>query len=151
MLRRQLMTGSALVIVFATREAAAEPPVHRDNEGRAVLGYDIVAFWTEKKAVPGSPAYSFNWRGARWLFSSPQNLALFASDPLKYAPAYGGHCAVSMAEGKLTKIAKPSWSLYQGRLYFNYDDRVKQTFDFKNTSDFVRRADENWAAKYANL
>lgn len=134
-----------------TLPAAAEPPVFRDNEGRAILGYDVVAFWTEKKSIRGRDEFSVAWRGARWLFASAENKAQFAADPAKYAPEYGGHCTVSMAGGKLTRIREPAWSIYRGKLYLNYDKRVKDTFDFNDTNGFVRDADQNWRAKYANL
>lgn len=146
---RAILAGPA--VVLAARDAAAEPPVFRDSQGQAVLGYDVVAFWTEKKAVLGNAANSFTWRGALWLFASPGNLALFAANPAKYAPEYGGHCAVSMASGKLTSIGEPAWSMVQGRLYFNYDKRVKETFDFRGTESFIKRADDNWKSKYGNL
>lgn len=153
-MRRRVFAFSTVglpALFLATREAAAEPPVDKDKEGRAVLGNDVVAIWTDKKVIPGTAENSFVWRGARWQFASPQNLALFAANPTRYAPEYGGHCAVSMAAGKLTRIAKPSWSIYQGRLFFNYDDRVKQNFDYNGTAGIVSTADGQWRAKYGNL
>lgn len=143
--------GGMSIVSLLAGEAAAEPPVFRDREGRAILGYDVVMFWTAKKAVRGRDEYSFSWRGARWLFASAENQALFAANPTKYAPEYGGHCTVSMADGKLTPISEPAWSIYRGRLFLNYSKRVKDTFDFGSTDGFVQKADDNWKAKYANL
>jgi YHS domain-containing protein len=72
-------------------------------DGIAIKGFDTVAFFTQKKAVAGSSAFSHEWAGATWLFASDANLQAFKQDPEKWAPQYGGHCAFGMSEGYLSK------------------------------------------------
>ena len=87
-------------------------------EGVAIRGYDTVAFFTQKKAVQGSPEYSFDWAGAKWLFISDENLQKFRQNPEQWAPQYGGHCALGMAEGYVSK--KPTsgdFEVIDGKLY----------------------------------
>lgn len=59
--------------------------------GVAIKGYDTVAYFTEGRAVKGKSKFSYNWNDARWYFASAKNRDLFAADPDRYAPKYGGY------------------------------------------------------------
>ena len=59
--------------------------------GVAIKGYDTVAYFKEGRAVKGKSKYVYNWNDAKWYFSSEENRALFAADPERYAPQYGGY------------------------------------------------------------
>ncbi|MES1221505.1 MAG: YHS domain-containing (seleno)protein, partial [Bacteroidota bacterium] len=69
------------------------------KEDAAIRGYDAVAYFTESKPVKGKKEFSFNYKGATWLFSNKQNLDAFKSNPGKYEPQYGGYCAYGLADG----------------------------------------------------
>jgi hypothetical protein len=56
----------------------------------AIKGYDTVAYHTEGRAFKGKSKYSYEWNDAVWNFSSAKNRDLFAADPDRYAPQYGG-------------------------------------------------------------
>ncbi len=56
----------------------------------AIKGYDAVAYHTESQALKGKSEYSYEWNDAIWHFSSARNRELFATDPERYAPQYGG-------------------------------------------------------------
>jgi YHS domain-containing protein len=43
------------------------------------------------KPVKGDEQFAYEWNGAQWLFSSRELLDLFAANPEKYAPQYGGY------------------------------------------------------------
>ena len=88
------------------------------TEGVAIKGYDTVAFFTQKKAVQGSPEFTYEWGGAKWLFVNDENLQKFKQNPEQWAPQYGGHCALGMAEGYISK--KPTsgdFEVMDGKLY----------------------------------
>ena len=57
----------------------------------AIRGLDAVAFHTEKRAVKGKKEFSYQWNDARWYFKSAENRDLFAADPLRFAPQFGGN------------------------------------------------------------
>ena len=59
--------------------------------GVAIKGYDTVAYHTEGRAVKGHRKYSHTWNDAKWYFTSAENRDLFAADPERYAPQYGGY------------------------------------------------------------
>jgi hypothetical protein len=56
----------------------------------AIKGYDTVAYHTEGRALKGKSKYSYKWNDAVWHFSSAKYRDLFAANPDRYAPQYGG-------------------------------------------------------------
>ncbi len=66
-------------------------PVNTGWFGVAIKGYDTVAYHTESRAVKGKSEFSYEWTDAKWLFVSAGNRELFAADPERFAPQYGGY------------------------------------------------------------
>ena len=111
---------------------------------KAVAGYDVVAYFTENKPVEGNSKYSFEYKGAEWLFSTDEHLTLFKNNPEKYAPQYGGYCAWAMADNE-TAPGKPAfWTVYKDKLYLNYDQSVQDTW-LTDKEGFIQKADLNWS------
>jgi YHS domain-containing protein len=65
--------------------------VNKSRAGVAIRGFDTVAFHTEKRAVKGKKEFSYQWNDATWYFKSAENMNLFAADPVRYAPQFGGN------------------------------------------------------------
>ena len=65
--------------------------VSKSKSGVAIRGLDTVAFHTEKRAVKGKKEFSYQWNDAAWHFKSAENRDLFAAEPLRYAPQFGGN------------------------------------------------------------
>jgi len=110
----------AAVFLVASHLAFAAVAINTygSDSGVAISGFDTVAFFTEKKAVAGSPDNVVEWKGAKWLFSSKENLDLFKSNPEKYAPQWGGFCAVGVSEGRISKKAiNGEFDIQDGKLY----------------------------------
>lgn len=111
----------------------------------AVGGYDAVAYFEEDAAVKGSKDFSYNYEGASWRFSSAENLAKFKADPAAYAPQYGGYCAWAVSQGYTAPGNPQNWSVRDGKLYLNYNDKVQRDW-LKDPEGFIAKADENWPA-----
>jgi YHS domain-containing protein len=109
----------------------------------AIKGYDPVAYFTESAPVKGDKAFSFEWNGATWFFSSQKHLDLFKASPEKYAPAFGGFCAYGVAQGYKVKIEPEAWSIVDGRLYLNYDLDVQNKWN-ADRSKFISEANKKW-------
>ncbi len=109
----------------------------------AVEGTDVVAYFTEGKAIPGKPEFSHEWKNAKWLFSNQKHLDLFRKNPNAYAPAYGGFCAYAMSSGEKYGISPNSWHIENGRLFLNYDEEVQKEW-MEKRADFIKKADEAW-------
>src|SRR6187402_2177812 len=112
-------------------------------DGRAIKGYDPVAFITESKAVKGQDSLLYRWKDANWLFSSRKNLALFKANPDTYAPQYGGYCAYGTAMGHKAPTETDTWTVVDGKLYFNYNGKVKEMW-VKDQPGFIQKADQQW-------
>jgi YHS domain-containing protein len=78
----------ALTVVSCTKSLQA---VNVDKEGIAIKGYDPVAYFDEGGPAKGTEEYSFEWNGAKWLFSTKEHLESFSENPEKFAPQYGGY------------------------------------------------------------
>lgn len=112
-------------------------------EGKAIKGYDAVAFFKESKPVMGVDTLSYDWKGAHWLFSSAENRDAFKKTPEHYAPQYGGYCAYGAAQGHKAPTQTDTWTIVNDKLYFNYNSNVKQSW-VKNQQTLIEKADQNW-------
>jgi YHS domain-containing protein len=112
-------------------------------DGKAIHGYDAVAFHLDQKAVPGSNNYTYVWKDANWQFASQAHLDSFKLHPDRYAPQYGGYCAFGTAEGHKASTATETWTLKEGKLYFNYNNEVKQLW-MKDQQAYINKADKLW-------
>jgi YHS domain-containing protein len=154
-LRRIFMTQLVALITAAVAlpASSAQPPYNtllRDTpaEGRgdvAIRGYDMVAYFTQNKAVPGTDAFVTEWMGAKWRFASQQHLDRFKASPAQYAPQYGGYCAYGVSQGYLVKVDPEQWSVIDGKLYLNYDAKVQAIWK-KDTARYIKLADSKFRA-----
>ena len=139
-----MVPGATLAVPIGTRLMAQAPaPAVNAEDGVAVRGTDVVAYFTERRAIAGSPAFTHDWRGATWRFASAANRDLFAADPDRYAPAYGGFCAFAVSEGYTAPIDPQAWRIVDGRLFLNYDQAIKRRWE-RDIPGRVARADANW-------
>lgn len=135
--------ASAVLALFVIISAHAQKsPVFAPN-GTAIKGYDPVAFFTESKPVKGQETLSYEWNGAKWLFSSKENMDRFKANPEKYAPQYGGYCAYGMSQGHKAPTETETWTVLNDKLYFNYNAKVKEMFN-KDRQGYIEKADKNW-------
>ncbi|MEM8988762.1 MAG: YHS domain-containing (seleno)protein [Pseudomonadota bacterium] len=130
--------------VFAGAAAAAKPEIYTGRfSSQAVQGYDVVSYFTDGAPVKGDKAFSTEYKGATWLFSSAANRDAFLENPDQYAPQYGGYCAWAIAQGSLAKGDARHWSIVDGKLYLNFNKKVKADWE-KDIPGFIAAADANW-------
>lgn len=111
----------------------------------AAGGYDVVAYHTEGAAKPGQSEFVHLWKGASWRFSSAENLEKFKASPEAFAPQYGGYCAYGVSQGYAVHGDPEQWTVTGGKLYLNYDKRVKANWE-KDVSGYITTADKQWPA-----
>jgi YHS domain-containing protein len=114
-------------------------------DGAAIHGYDVVAYFTNKKAVKGDSLLSYSLNGVNWYFANQANLEAFKSNPEKFAPQYGGYCAYGMSAGHKAPTDPQAWMIVDGKLYFNYNKNVQQIW-IKKQGELIQTADKNWPA-----
>jgi YHS domain-containing protein len=136
-----MKTILASVLLLLACSAHAQSNV--DAAGLALKGYDPVAYFSEKKPVPGKSEFTAQHEGASYRFASAANRDAFAAAPAKYAPQYGGYCAFGMAAGYKAPIEPEAWTVVDGRLYLNYSRSVRSQWS-SDVPGYVRKADSNW-------
>ncbi len=114
------------------------------KDGIAIHGTDPVAYFSQSKPVPGSSEYKYQWKGATWYFSSAENRELFAQNPEKYTPQYGGYCAYAMTKGEFASTDPKAWSIVDGKLYLNYSKKVQNLWE-KDIPGHIAKANQNWS------
>jgi YHS domain-containing protein len=132
-----------LLTVFLTVSAFSQTTQYNKQNGVAIKGYDPVAYFTQNKALVGMDAYSFDWSGSQWKFSSQANLDSFRLTPQKYAPQYGGYCAYGCSENYKAPIDPEAFTIINNKLYLNYSMKVKALW-LKDTTARIKAADAYW-------
>ncbi len=135
----------ALSLFLTVAGAQAQKAEIFSTEGKAIKGYDVVAFFKDSAAVKGSESFSYQWKGTTWLFSTKTNRDAFIANPEKYEPQYGGYCAYGTADGHKAPTETNTWTVVNGKLYFNYNSKVKDYWN-KNQPALIQKADANWPA-----
>ncbi len=144
--RRALLAGLATLSLVAR----AGGVVSGADQGAALEGYDPVAYFTDQKPVPGDARFETQWRGATWRFASAEHRDLFASEPERYAPQYGGYCAYAMSNGAFSPGDAKRWRIVDDKLYLN-TNLIAQSLWESNIPKRVREADGHWPTKKQEL
>ncbi|XEY28914.1 YHS domain-containing (seleno)protein [Candidatus Uabimicrobium helgolandensis] len=117
--------------------------VRVDNKKIAVDGYDVVAYFVQKKPAKGQKKFLVEWNGAKWLFKTKENLQLFKKTPQKYAPQFGGFCAWAVGNGYTAKIDPLAWKVVDKKLYLNYNKDIQKKWQ-KDMRNLIKKGHENW-------
>ncbi len=121
---------------------AGKPMTFVTAEG-AIRGYDPVAYFVMGEPTPGKNKYSRKWKGAIYKFSSADNLALFKSDPERYAPQYGGYCAYAVSKGATATTDPEAWTIVNGKLYLNFSLAIKKRWS-RDIQGHIGSANKHW-------
>jgi YHS domain-containing protein len=119
------------------------PQVNMDADQVAIRGYDAVAYFTDGKATKGKGEFRNTWHGAHWLFASAAHRDLFAADPERYAPRYGGYCSLALALGAYSDADPEEWTIADGKLYLNLSEAVRDTWRKKREA-YIVASEQNW-------
>lgn len=143
--RRSLLLVALAIPVAGTilRPALAREPEIYATGGVAIAGYDPVAYFTEGRAVKGSPEHALVWRGATWHFANAGTMETFEMNPHAYAPRYGGYCAYAMAKGAIAPTTPDAFAVAGGRLYLTYSTEVLAIWA-ADIAGNIARADVYW-------
>ena len=113
------------------------------NDGYAVHGYDVVAYFTVSAPTEGDNRFTAEHQGVRYRFASAENRDRFNGDPAKYAPQYGGFCAFGASVGRKFDGDPHAWRIVDGKLYLNLNKNVQRQW-LKDPEGHIRGADHNW-------
>ena len=133
----------AVALLLGGLARADNPVVSTDHAGRAIRGYDTVAYFSGGEPQAGLAAYSHDWNGAVWLFASAAHRDAFKADPERYAPQFGGYCAYAISKGHAVEARPKVWSIVDGKLYLNLGPGAQQKWR-ADVPGNIARAVNNW-------
>jgi len=135
-----------LIAMLVIPAVAGNPQalINKGPDDVAILGYDTVAYFTEGRAVKGNPGYAFSWQDAKWHFVNAKHRDLFAANPERYAPQFGGHCAMALTRGEVKVIDPEAWIVSEGKLYLSFSKKGINMYR-QNTAAYIKESEDNWA------
>ena len=134
---------SVLMMAALALPALAEERINKNSENVAIRGYDTVAYFTEGRAVEGKPEFEYVWQDARWRFVKAGHRDMFARDPERYAPRFGGFCTGGLSLGYMIQANPENWSIIDGRLYMNHSRRGRDRLR-ANPAPIIAAAEGTW-------
>jgi YHS domain-containing protein len=150
-MKRSTFALSALALGLAVFAPAA-PAAHHLNTTvggtmagapLAVHGFDVVAYFSQKKAVAGAAKFEIAHEGATYRFANQANLDAFKKSPAQYLPQYGGFCAMGVAMGKKLDGDPNVWTVVDGKLYLNLSPEVQGMWQ-KERPMQIQKANTEW-------
>ena len=122
---------------------AAADHLEMREDGVAIQGYDTVAYFTEGRATQGKSEFEYVWGEARWWFATAEHRDLFARDPERYAPRFGGYCTGGLSLGYKMVADPENWYIVDGALHLQHskEGREKAVAD---PEPVIAKAEETW-------
>lgn len=139
----KLLFSTLVVLLFTIGSTHAQNSEIFAPGGKAIKGYDPVAFFKNAEPIKGKDSISYTWKDAKWLFVNRENMESFKADPERFAPQYGGYCAYGTADGHKAPTQTETWTIIDKKLYFNYSNKVKELWN-TDQKRFIEKADKNW-------
>jgi YHS domain-containing protein len=119
-------TFATSALLASSLSFAANIEVNANGNDLAIKGYDTVSYFTRGAPTKGSDEFTAAYNGAIYQFSSAHNRDLFQSQPSKYAPQYGGFCAMGVALNKKLDTDPTAWHIRGDKLYLNLNKAVQK-------------------------
>jgi hypothetical protein len=139
--RRLVMCFCVLGIFIPASAPLAEDAT---KSSRIVLGgYDPVSYFTEGKPGKGLAELSASYDNGTYWFKNADHRAMFIANPDRYAPQFGGLCAIDLSHGIKTEPDPEAWTIVDGKLYVFSDKRGLPVFAEQGPS-IVEAAAKNW-------
>lgn len=83
-------------------------------------------------------------RDVEWHFANAEDTALFAGDPERYAPQFGGFCALGVRKGVTVAADPEAWTIIDGKLYLKFSEDARDRWR-KDKDKNIEKANEVWA------
>ena len=136
--------GAALVP--ATSHAYDEnsaSAVNVDPQGIGLRGHDPVAYFTVGAPTLGNGAFTAKHNGVTYQFANAANRTAFQADPAKYAPQFGGFCAMGVVLERKLDGDPDAWHIADGKLYLNVNKDVQKKW-MLDVSGNNKKAEQIW-------
>jgi len=136
--------AAIIAVAISAGSFAADIQMNTDANDLAIHGYDAVSYFTKSGPVKGSSKYSASYKDAIYHFATESNRDAFRADPAKYAPQFGGYCAMGVALNKKLDVDPMAWHIEGGKLYLNLNKQVQKKW-FEDVPGNITTAERNWS------
>lgn len=133
----------AVAVASSSMAFAANIDMNADANDVAIKGYDTVSYFTNGKPSKGSNKYTATYKGAIYQFASAKNRDLFRSAPERYAPQFGGYCAMGVALEQKLDVDPMAYKIVDGKLYLNLNAAVQKKW-LSDVPGYIDTAEDNW-------
>ena len=123
--------------------ATTEYVVVDRNTGLAIGGFDPIAYFTNRAALPGRGEFEYRHAGAVWRFRSSGNRDAFAADPDVYMPRFGGYDPLGIGRGVPLAGHPHFWLISADRLYL-FQSAQNGTIFANDRDRAVAAAEREW-------
>lgn len=150
--KRFFSISVAIIMALSGTNLYAQHPIktaegnnlNLDSNGVMAQGYDVVEMHTHPdQTIKGDAQFQSPFGGAKYYFSTEANKKLFDTNPAKYAPAFGGYCAIAAAQHNLRPVEIWTHTIANGQLVFNHNARALSLWQ-NNVKKNFKNATKNW-------
>jgi YHS domain-containing protein len=134
----------AATLVISSLSFAADIDINANANDLAIHGYDAVSYFSDSKAIKGNHKYTATYKSAIYQFSSKENRDSFQENPEKFAPQFGGFCAMGVALNKKLDIDPMAWKIINDKLYFNLNKAVQKKW-LSDVPSHLDTANRTWS------
>lgn len=114
MVTRRIVLGMAACAAILV---STNGPLLAETAPLALKGYDPVAYFTDARPTPGLEQFELLWDGQRYRFANALHREMFKASPDRYAPQFGGLCAMNLSNGVKRESDPHNWVISNGNLY----------------------------------
>ncbi len=118
------------------------------SDNVAIDGFDPTTYHLSSAVQKGKDSISYHWKDADWHFVSEENRSMFQADPEKFAPQFGGYCALGISMGMTADADPEVWLIENGKVYLFMKDEPKDEWLNKQADGIVNDAENHWAKSF---
>lgn len=144
---RRAILFAPMLLVLPRLASALEPTFAAD--GAAIRGFDPVAYFALGEATEGDPSIALDYQEAVWHFASAEYRDMFAADPARYAPQYGGYCAWAASRNYVAPTDPKAWEIVDDKLYLNFSRLLHARWTLRARANIIK-GDANWPGLLAS-
>lgn len=150
---KQALARTVLGIILAAAVAlpamAGQGMIATGPDNVAIKGYDTVAYFTDGRPMKGKSEFAYTWNDVEWHFASAAHRDLFAQDPERYAPQFGGFCAMGLTTDQKAAADPTAWTIVDGKLYLKFSQGARDRWRADEAAN-IKKAEANWAKRQHN-
>ena len=135
---------AAIFLVAVLAGCGSMNVVSDGADARLMLrGNDPVSYFSQSRPVQGRADIKAEHDGVTYRFASEENRSLFAANPAKYAPQFGGFCSNGMAYAVPIAGETDNYKIIDGKLYMFGGYRSKIFFEMDQEKN-MKLAQNYW-------